>query len=508
MENNSRIDFEQKHFIEDLVYHFSEWFRRLWIIILIFAVLAAGLLVLYTYITYVPQYSASATFTVNVDVAKSSAQQYNKATANQLAKTFPNILTSGSLNKVVCRDLGVDSISETITASVVEDTNLFTITVNSTNPQRAYNVLASVINNYPEVAKFIIGSTQLSLIDTSSVSTVPINYPNYASKAVMGSAVGAIAGLLVIVLLSLATSTIIRGSDISEAYNTVCLGSVPEYTRKKRSKDSSDKLIPNVEDKNSNYKFKEGIFTLRNSVIRRCKEEGFKSVVVTSTISGEGKSVIAANLARAIAVKGYNTVLVDFDFRVPSIAEYMKIDNDVNSVSDYVRGKVDLNHCVYSTHSKNLYVAVEKKNNADAAELVGSDGAKRLIEELSKIFEFVIIDAPPIGYLSDAAVIGDYADAVLYVVAQDIVSRRNIGEGLSTFDNLNAKVIGAVLNRITKGIESISYGRYGYRKYGYSRYSRHTGKYNTGKYDSEVNDKNRPSSLETLNKNGIVFEDE
>lgn len=496
-------DNQQKFFVEDTVYHFVEWLRRLWIFILIAAVIASAGMVAYTYKTYEPMYSASATFTVNVDVAKSSAQQYNKATANQLAKTFPNILTSGSLNKVVCRDLGVERIDEVITASVVEDTNLFTITVTSSSAQRAYNVLSSVITNYPQVAKFIIGSTQLNLIDTSTVSTMPINYPDYTKKAAIGAAAGGALVLIIIVLLSLKTSTIIRGSDISDSFNTTCIGSIPEYTKKKRSKDNSDRHLPNVENKNTNYKFREGVFTLRNNVIRKCQENGYKSVLVTSTISGEGKSIVATNLARSIAAKGYNTVLVDFDLRVPSIADYMDIDNDVNSVSDYIKGKVDIQHCVYSTHSKNLYVAVEKRNNDNASEMVGSDKAKEFIESLSRIFEFVIIDTPPVGYLSDSAVVADYADAVVYVVAQDVVSKRNVGDGLSSFDNLNARVLGVVVNRITKGIESISYSRYGYRRYSKYRY----GKTGVDKGDN-AHSSDTDTTLELLNKNGIVFEDE
>lgn len=498
MNKKSKTDYEQ-YFIQDFIYHFIEWFRKLWIFILVFAVIGASALVAYTYASFEPQYSASATFTVNVDVAKSSAQQYNKATANQLAKTFPNILTSGSLNKIVCRDLGVEHIDEIITASVIEDTNLFTITVTSSNPQRAYNVLKSVISNYPEVAKFIIGSTQLTLIDTSSVSTMPINYPNYPKKAVMGCAVGVAVGLVINVLLAITTSTIIRASDITQEFNTVCLGSIPECTFKKRSSKSKKLQIPNIEEQNSNYKFKEGMFSLRNTLIRKCREKDFKSILVTSTISGEGKSVVATNIARSIAMKGYKTVLVDFDLRVPNIYEYMEINNDINSVSNYIKGEVDLKHCVYSTHSPNLFVAVERHNNDDASELVGSENAKKLINELSRIFEFVIIDTPPIGYLSDSSSIADYTDAVVYVIAQDVVSRKNIGDGLSAFDNLKAEVLGCVINRITKDTESVGYGKYGYKRYAKSSYK---------KYESKLSNDNEEIVLTPLIKNGIVFEEE
>lgn len=502
MKNNTNQSAIQEHFIEDFIYHFIEWIRKLWIFCLIFAVIGASGLVGYTYATYTPRYSASATFTVNVDVAKSSAQQYNKATANQLAKTFPNILTSGSLNRIVCRDLGVSSIDEVITASVIEDTNLFTITVESTNEQRAHNVLSSVITNYPKVAKFIIGSTQLSLIDTSNVSTMPINFPNYTKKAVTGCIAGLMIGLLINVFFALMTSTIIRSSDISDSFNTECLGTIPECSRKKRSNDSGKEYLPNVEDSNVNYKFREGFFTLRNSVIRKCKEQGYKSIIVTSTISGEGKSVLSINLARSLALKGYNTVLVDFDLRIPSIHEYMDINTDVNSITDFISSKVDLQHCVYSTNSKNLFVAIEKNNNPDASEIIGTDKAKEFIKELSKIFEFVIIDSPPVGYLSDASIIADYADSVLYVIAQDVVSRRNIGDGLSAFDNLNAGVIGAVINRATKGRDSTGYERYSGKKYGYYKTSNH--------YSKKVDkiDECNKDRLESLSKNGVVFEDE
>lgn len=496
--DNLNYNANENHFLEDLLYHFLEWFKRLWVIILISAVLFSGGLTAFTYVTYTPKYSASATFTVNVDVAQSSSQKYNQATASQLAKTFPNILTSGALKKVVCRELGVSSIDEEITASVIENTNLFTITVTSSKPQQAYNVLSSIITNYPQVAKFIIGSTQLSLLDTSSVSTKPINYPDYSKKALLGAAAGVVVAFMIIFLLALTTSTVIRTSDINSSFNTLCLAGVPEFTRKKRSDQSKNANIPNVEDVNVNYKFRESIYTLRNNVIRRCKEKKMKSVLVTSTISGEGKSVVAINLARGIALKGYKTVIVDFDLRIPSVANYLDVNEDVNSVSDYLEEKQPLNNCVYSTHSENLFIAVQKEGCNDASEKVGSEKAREFIKKLCEIFDFVIIDSPPSGYLADASVIADYVDGVVYVVAQDVVSKRNISDSLSSFDSLHAKVIGAVLNRIIKGTDSISYEKYSYYRYG------NKSKKSSYAYYPQVS----VEAEKTLSDNGVEFEEE
>lgn len=509
---NKKEEAKQAYLLQDTIYHILEWLKRLWIFILIFAVLGASGYVFFTYKTYTPTYSASATFTVNVDVSTSSAESYNKATAQQLAKTFPNILTSSSLNKIICHDLGVGYINENISASALEDTNLFTITVNSSeSPQKAYDVLSSVINNYPQVAKFIIGSTQLVLIDTSTVTTKPTNMPNYTRNIFIGAGIGALLAMAIIVLLGMVTSTVIRADDLMTYFNTSCIASVPELSVKRRSK-KKENSIPNISNKNVNYKFRESLFSARNIIVRKCNEKGYKTIVVTSTISGEGKSVIALNLAQSLALKGYKTCLVDFDLRVPSIAGYMQIENEINSVSNYINGDVDVNSCVYATESPNFYIAVEMNNNANASELVGSENAKKLINKLKNIFEFVIIDSPPSGYLSDASVIGDYSDAVVYVVAQDVVSRRNIMDGLSSFDATNASVIGCILNRISKGTESLSYGKYGYRRYGYSRYGygRNSGKYGKyGKYDSTERHAIREDvDYSKITSNGIEFKDD
>lgn len=485
-----------EYFIQDFIYHFEEWFKRLWIFVLIFAVIGASGLSFYTYKSFVPQYSASATFTVNVDVKTSSADTYNKATADQLAKTFPSIITSTSLLDIISRELEVGDIDSKITASVLEDTNLFTIEVVSHSPQRAYDVLQCVITNYPKVARFVIGSTQLNLIDTSSVSTMPINMPNYSKNAVIGCLAGVVLALGLIAVLAVFTNTVIRADDIVNYFNSQCLGSVTEIVKKKRTQNIENE-IPTIQSSKVNNKFREGIYTVRNSVVRKCREKGYKSIVVTSTISGEGKSIISINLAQSIAIKGYKVCLVDFDLRVPSVASYFNIDREVNSVSDYINGKVDYYKCVYSTKTDNLYGVVEMKNNANASELINSEKAKELIKKLENDFEFVIIDSPPTGYLSDASVIGDYVDAAVYVVAQDVCSRNAVSKGLSTFDNVKAKTIGVVLNRITKGAESMNHGKY------YHRY----GKYRYGKY-GKLNDNDTNEDLTLVNSfNGVEFED-
>ena len=84
-------------------------------------------------------------------------------------------MTSGVLKDVVARDLGIGAVTSEIQASVMENTNLFTIRVRDASPETAYRVMKSVITNYPEVAEYIIGATTLTVVDESGVPAVPVN---------------------------------------------------------------------------------------------------------------------------------------------------------------------------------------------------------------------------------------------------------------------------------------------------------------------------------------------
>lgn len=133
-----------------------------WIVILL-TLLGAVLFFVRAKINYVPQYLSSATFTVSADSQNiySSNGYYNNATASQLESTFPYLLTSGTLSRVVAADLGVEQLNGSITASVMPKTNLFTIEVRSGDPQAASDILNSLIENYPVVAEQVVGSTVL-----------------------------------------------------------------------------------------------------------------------------------------------------------------------------------------------------------------------------------------------------------------------------------------------------------------------------------------------------------
>ena len=146
----------EKNFIGiDLGILLGDFFRiakRLLLVLVALVIVFSGLLCFQTYRSYYPMYRADATFTVYVaNPLQTKIQSYNTATAEQMAKTFPYILTSSALKDTVKRELGVTALPS-ITASVHSNTNIFTLTVTSGDPQLAYDVLNAVIEHYPSVS--------------------------------------------------------------------------------------------------------------------------------------------------------------------------------------------------------------------------------------------------------------------------------------------------------------------------------------------------------------------
>ena len=176
-ETNEYTDELEKIDLIGYLYEFLKAFRKFfWAILLILVLCTAGGC-FWSWRSYQPVYEAYTSFVVTSSGQSYNSSYYDNTTAEQMGKTFPYILTSGVLKDVVREDLGY-SFSSSIEATVMEGTNLFTITVRDRSAQTAYDVMTSVIENYPAVAEYIIGGTTLTVVDESGVPTTPANSGN------------------------------------------------------------------------------------------------------------------------------------------------------------------------------------------------------------------------------------------------------------------------------------------------------------------------------------------
>lgn len=473
--------------------------KKHWYIIAVLAGICCVGFTLYSYAAYTPQYTAAATFTVTPkgDSLSAYTSISSNASTQQLEKTFPYIITSAPLTRVVAEDLGLSDVPGTLTATAVEDTNLFTITVTSSNYETAYNVLKSVINNYPSVAEYVVGATDLVLVVPPSASSTPINPISYREKALIGTAVGALLGLLIVFFLENLNHTVRHPDEIRKLLNNQRLGSIVKVVKKKSSHSTGSLTI---DDAHTDPRFKESVFSIRNKIIKLCADQKINSVMVASTTTNEGKTTVAANLAIALAKKHYRTVIIDCDLRNPTVRQQLNIPESCSlGIVDVITGGCSLQDAIVKTKKNGLYVLPGTIPVNNASELMGSKQLADLVAALEKIFDYVVIDAPPVGIVSDALEMKDYVSGLVFVVRQDYAKVSKILDSISLFGYSKIKILGCIFNMASGVLSTRGYGRYGYNSYGgygsYGSYGRYG--YGYGQYGDYYGNEENSQAEET-----------
>ncbi|MBO1267725.1 polysaccharide biosynthesis tyrosine autokinase [Arthrobacter sp. PO-11] len=185
-----------------------------------------------------------------------------------------------------------------------------------------------------------------------------------------------------------------------------------------------------------------------------------KSVLVTSSVPTEGKSTTATNLAIALAQAGQSVCLVDADLRRPMINEYLGLDRSAGLTTALV-GVADLNDLLQPWGDDSLYVLASGQIPPNPSELLGSPEMRHLIDRLEHAFDVVVIDAPPLLPVTDAAVLSQHVGGVVLVVGCQRLRQQDLEKSLGALEMVGSNVLGVVLNRLpAKGPDAYSYGYY------------------------------------------------
>jgi polysaccharide biosynthesis transport protein len=287
-------------------------------------------------------------------------------------------------------------------------------------------------------------------------------------RIVMLSILGALfAGIAIALFLTLLDKGIKTGLDLESRLEVKAVGVLPRMKSKPNA--PLDRMVV---DDNSNT-FSEGIRTIRSDLQLSTLDSPHKTVLVTSTIPGEGKTTVACNLAFAFSqVK--KTLLIEADMRRPKVARALKLDAHPG-LSEFVSGAISIEQCVvHPADGSGLYVLQSGKVPLNPLEMLSSHRFAGAMESLKSMFEVIVIDSPPIELVSDSMVLSRFATAVLFVVKADHTPYPLARQSLIRLRRVGAPVLGAVLNYFDVEKAHRYYGDYSsfgneyyYRNYGY-----------------------------------------
>lgn len=469
--------------------------RKLWWLCVVLAVLIGGFRYVSDYRSYVPMYRSSATFTVSSQSAQptisgisSYSFYYDASATSQLTETFPYILQCNILQDAIVNDLDVSYMPASLSASSVPGANLFTLTSTGTDPQMAYDVLISAIENYPDAAKYVVGNIKFDMIETPVVATSPYNKANYTSNAMEGAVIGLAIGMCFILLYALMRRTVKTNDDIKRELNLTSLGTVPVVRFRKYVKPEDRRVLFTNEKISS--EFLESFRVIRNVFVNQSADK--KVFMVTSTAPGEGKTTTTVNFALSLVPLGKKVLLADADLHHPSIMDALNLNE--SGEDTVARASYEKDGTVFSIRrAEGLgldIMVIEPDDSKNPFENI--KGLKDVIDGIRDEYDYIFIDTPPCGLVSDAMNIAAAADAAIYVIHQDVVRISKIRAGIDNLMSTEAGIYGCVLNGAVTGTSGYGYGyRYGYG-YGYGRrygYGKRYG-YGSRRHKEEINAEN------------------
>lgn len=466
----SKIGFLDKNFSVLLHNFLGAAKRLLWIAVLL-SLLVGGIVFYREDRSYRPHYSSSAVFSVTANYAGTTdilsySTYLNIATASNLAATFPYVISSDTTRELLRQELHVDTINAAIYATATAESALFTMTSRSLSAQDAYDVLLATVAVYPHAASSIIGDTQIQIIDLpAGPSTEPVNSNPALKNALTAALITLLLGLVCIFLLSMTRKTVHSSEDLRRLVNLKCLAYVPFIRQKRRSKQMSFPLI--ITSSRVSSGFSESIRALRIKLLKQTEPSDARVIMVTSTLPNEGKSTIAINLALSLAAEGKRVLLVDGDLRKQSLKAALGLDAPSDGLVEMLSGNTQ-NFRLLTVPKSTLLLLSGDKTDDRPQLLLDSEKMRRFIELLRTKLDYIIIDSPPAGILSDAATIAKYADATLYVVRQDLANSGQIQDTIQSLFDSGANLIGCVLNCTQLNTTRSGYGRkYDSYAYGY-----------------------------------------
>lgn len=442
---------------------------RQWWVIGLFALSISMLAGTFARYRYVPEYTTSATFVVNTQAGNSSMYS-NVSDTYGTAEKLRVVLESRIFQRTIARELGVPEYTADTEVSVLEQTNLMTLTVKEKTGYLAYRYIRSILENYSTISDYVVRGVVIDIIQEPTFPSVPSNGSGEGKFRRYGFLIGLVLAVCYVAYFSYVRDTVKNPKEASTKLAARLLGSIYHEGRNILTRRKTKKISMVITNPILSFRYAESCRLMASRVRSRMDRRNAKTLLITSVAENEGKSTVASNLAVALSQEGKSALLIDADFRKPSLYKIFEVPEDeaVNFV-EILRTGEGLNNVIKTFPHQDLHFILNNAATGSIDDVLASGRLRMLLEYTREKFDYVIIDTAPMGLVPDAEGIADYVDASVIVVRQDRVLARNINDAIDTLNATKGSVLGTIFNDSMTGIAGV-HSSHGYGSYGSGRY--------------------------------------
>lgn len=392
-----------------------------------------------------PEYKASVLFYVNnLSFAEDNRVSGGDMDASKsLVQTYMVILnTRQTLDQLIEQadvDLTADQVSEMLSAKAVKRTEMLRITVTGTDARTVGRLAQAIAAEFPGRVERILVGSRASLAEEPRIPTRPSG-PSAKRNMVSAGLSGVVLGCSLVLLRAMFDVTLRREEQLTEILDYPLLARIPEHAGDENSRGMVGKRLKS--------RGQEGYKTLRTGLEYVLpQKKGARVVGMSSAMAGEGKSTSAANLAFALSQLDRRVLLLECDLRRPSLHEKLPLFNGPG-LSEYLCGQAALEEVVSlcTLRGGSFHVVRAGRVPPNPSELLNSGRMENLIKLLRREYDDIILDLPPVGEVSDALTAAKYTDGMLLVVRRNYCDSLRLRAAVRQFEDLQAKILGIVLN--------------------------------------------------------------
>lgn len=459
----------------DLVELLKMFWRKKILIILI-TILFIGIGYIYTTRFVTPMYTSTTTLVLASNNEKNKSNTTSTAAEvavnTKLVSTYSELIKSQKVLRDVVADTGIniteEQLKKEISIESVLSTSLINISIEDKIPENSSKIANEIANVFTKKVAEIYNINNVQIVNQAEIPQEPSNI-NHKKDIVIFGLVGLLVSITYIIIANMLDTTIKSSEELDDIFGLPILASIPMYGKK--SQKGNDKEL--IVDKDPKSPISEVFRTLRANIQFMNTKKKSKVVLITSTVEGEGKSWIAANLAVTFAQAGKLALLIDADMRKgrqydmfnikakPGISNYLsgiinenkeKNEDEINDIENYIQ----------ETQIKNLYVIPSGDVPPNPSELLLSHKMKEVIKKLKEQCDVIIVDGTQCDLIADSLVLARLADTTIITTAYKQTKKENLRKVIEKIINVGGKNIGFVLNKVhiseKKYEESYYYG--------------------------------------------------
>ncbi len=402
--------------------------------------------IIFTNYIQVPKYKSETTLLLSLKNKESNVYNQNELALNQnLIATYTEIVKSKKVLNQVIDDLDlkltIEELTKMISVTSEKNTLLITIAVSSLNKNQSMMIANHTAKIFIKEIETLLSLENIGIIDKATVADEAYNVKP-AQQIILSTTVGMALSIVILLVFYVLDTTVKNEEQIEKETSLPVIGAIPK--NKNRTKVQKDLFVFNY----PKSRLSESIKSIKTNLQFSSIDKDIKTLLITSSMPGEGKSFVASNLATTFASSKARVLLIDCDLRrgrqhqIFDAINHMGLSNllidDVKNYRKYIK----------DTGIKHIKIITAGTVPPNPSELLGSQKYKKLIEMLRNEFDVIILDCPPVNGLADTLEISALADSVIIVCAQNKTKMALLNETKRVLNQINTKVTGVIMNKV------------------------------------------------------------